>query len=44
MNDLEIIVKENFDTFLILALIFFLIKEGVEDMGTLIVLVCLLLT
>ena len=44
MNDLEIMIKENFDTFLILALIFFLIKEGVEDMGTLIVLVCLLLT
>ena len=44
MNDLEVIIKENFDTFLILALIFFLTNEGVEDMWTLIALVCLLLT
>ena len=44
MNNLDFIIKENFDTFLILILIFFLIKEGVEDMETLIALICLLLT
>ena len=44
MNYLEIMIKENFDTFLILLLIFFLIKEGVEDMETLLALTCLLLT
>ncbi len=44
MNNLEVMIKENFDTFLILILIFFLIKEGVEDIETLIALTCLLLT
>lgn len=43
MKDLEFMIKENFDTFLILILIFFLIKEGVEDTETLFALVCLLL-
>ena len=44
MKNLELMLKDNFDTFLILIIIFFLIKEGVEDMGTLIALVSLLLT
>ena len=43
MNDLELMIKDNFDTFLILVIIFFLIKEGVEDIGTIFALVCLLL-
>lgn len=42
MNELENMIKENFDTFLILLLIFFLLKEGVEDMEVLIALVALL--
>ena len=42
MNDFEKIIKENFDTILILLLIFFLIKEGVEDMEVLIALISLL--
>ena len=42
MNFLNLEIKENFDTFLILLLIIFLIKEGVEDMETLLALVCLL--
>lgn len=44
MKDLELMIKENFDTFLILIIIFFLIKEGVEDMETIFALVLLLLT
>lgn len=44
MNNLETMIKENFDTFLILILIFFLIKEGVEDMEVLGSLIFLLLT
>lgn len=42
MNNLEIILKENYDTILILLLIFFLIKEGVEDTETLLALTLLL--
>ena len=42
LNNLEIILKENFDTILILVLILFLLKEGVEDMETLLALICLL--
>lgn len=41
MNNLDMLLKENFDTFLILVLIFFLIKEGVEDMETILLLVLL---
>lgn len=44
MKDLELMLKENFDTFLILIIIFFLMKEGVEDMETILALVFLLLT
>ena len=44
MNQLEIIIKENFDTILIVLLIFLLIKEGVEDMETLFALIFLLFT
>lgn len=43
MKDLELMIQENFDTFLILFLIFFLIKEGVEDMEAIFALVLLLL-
>ena len=39
---MESLIKDNFDTFLILLLIFFLIKEGVEDITTIISLVALL--
>lgn len=42
MNNLEIIIKENYDTILLVLLIFFLIKEGVEDMETLLALTMLL--
>ena len=42
MMNLERMIKENFDTFLIVILIFFFIKEGVEDMETLLALTCLL--
>ena len=42
MKDLELMIQENFDTFLILFLIFFLIKEGVEDMEAIFALVLLL--
>lgn len=44
MNHLDMMIKENFDTILILLLIFFLIKEGVEDMETLLALTFLLFT
>lgn len=44
MKDFELMIKDNFDTFLILAIIIFLIKEGVEDIETILALVCLLLT
>ena len=44
MKNLELMLKDNFDTFLILIIIFFLIKEGVEDMETILPLVLLLLT
>ena len=43
MKDLELMLQENFDTFLILFLIFFLIKEGVEDMEAIFALILLLL-
>ena len=43
MKDLELMIQENFDTFLILSLIFFLIKEGVEDMEAIFALILLLL-
>ena len=39
---MESLIKNNFDTFLILLLIFFFIKEGVEDITTIISLVALL--
>lgn len=42
LENLLITVKENFDTILILSLIFFLLKEGVEDMETIIALALLL--
>lgn len=42
LENLLIAVKENFDTILILSLIFFLLKEGVEDMETIIALALLL--
>lgn len=42
MNNLEIKIKENYDTILIVLIIFFLIKEGVEDMETLLALTLLL--
>lgn len=42
LENLLITVKENFDTILILSLIFFLVKEGVEDMETIIALALLL--
>ena len=42
MNNLEFMIKENYDTILIVLLIFFLIKEGVEDMETLLALTLLL--
>lgn len=41
MNNFDMLLKENFDTFLILVLILFLIKEGVEDMETILLLVLL---
>jgi len=44
MNYWNETLKNNFDTILLLLLIFFLIKEGVEDMETLLALTCLLLT
>lgn len=44
MNQFEFLIKENFDTILILILIFFFIKEGVEDMETLFALTFLLLS
>lgn len=44
MNNLENILKENFDTILILTLIIFLIKEGGEDMETLFALIALLIS
>ena len=34
INNFYTLLKENFDTFLILVLILFLVKEGVEDMET----------
>lgn len=43
MKDLELMIQKNYDTFLILILIFFLIKEGVEDMEAIFALVLLLL-
>lgn len=43
MNDFKNVLEENFDTILIGTLIFFLIKEGVEDMETIIALICLFL-
>ena len=44
INNFETLLKENFDTFLILVLILFLVKEGVEDMETIFLLVLLFLS
>ena len=43
MKDLELMIQKNYDTFLILILIFFLIKEGVEDTESIFALFLLLL-
>ena len=42
MSDLKDILKDNFDTILILIIIFFLLKEGVEDMEAFLALIALL--
>ena len=39
---MESLIKENFDTFLIIIILLFLIKEGVEDITIIISLVALL--
>lgn len=44
INNFDTLLKENFDTFLILVLILFLVKEGVEDMETIFLLVLLFLS
>lgn len=44
INNFDMLLKENFDTFLILVLILFLVKEGVEDMETIFLLVLLFLS
>lgn len=44
MIDFKDMLKDNFDTILILIIIFFLLKEGVEDMEVLIALIGLLLS
>ena len=41
VNNFDTLLKENFDTFLILTLLFFLVKEGVEDMEIVILLILL---